>query len=64
MRNIDQTDFESSNIEFIEFWVMDPFQYNNRNPQGGELYFDLGNISEDVLRDGKRLYENGLPTPS
>lgn len=64
MRNIDQTDFESSNIEFIEFWVMDPFLYNNRNPQGGELYFDIGNISEDILRDGKRLYENGLPTPN
>lgn len=64
MRNIDQTDFESSNIEFIEFWVMDPFLYNNRNPQGGQLYFNLGNISEDVLRDGKRLYENGLPTPN
>ena len=63
MRNIDQTDFETSNIEFIEFWVQDPFM-NNRNPQGGELYFDLGNISEDVLRDGKRLYENGLPTPN
>ena len=63
MRNIDQTDFESSNIEFIEFWVQDPFM-NNRNPQGGELYFDLGNISEDVLRDGKRFYENGLPTPN
>lgn len=64
MRNIDQTDFESANIEFIEFWVMDPFQYNNRNPQGGNLYFNLGNVSEDVLRDGLRLYENGLPTPT
>ena len=63
MRNIDQTDFESSNIEFIEFWVQDPFM-NNRNPTGGSLYFNLGDISEDVLRDGKRLYENGLPTPS
>ncbi|HWI91912.1 MAG TPA: cell surface protein SprA [Flavisolibacter sp.] len=63
MRNIDQTDFESSNIEFIEFWVQDPF-ISGRNPQGGQLYFDLGNISEDVLRDGKRLYENGLPTPN
>ncbi len=63
MRSIDQTDFESSNIEFIEFWVQNPF-INNRNPQGGELYFNLGNISEDVLKDGKRLYENGLPTPS
>lgn len=63
MRNIDQTDFETSNIEFIEFWVQDPFM-NNRNPNGGDLYFNLGNISEDVLRDGKRLYENGLPTPN
>ncbi|MGZ3909719.1 MAG: T9SS outer membrane translocon Sov/SprA [Flavisolibacter sp.] len=63
MRSIDQTDFETSNIEFIEFWVQNPF-LNNRNPQGGELYFDLGNISEDVLKDGKRQYENGLPTPS
>ncbi len=61
MRNIDQTDFETSNIEFIEFWVQNPF-LNNRNPQGGQLYFNLGNISEDVLRDGQRLYENGLPT--
>ncbi|HEU0110894.1 MAG TPA: cell surface protein SprA [Flavisolibacter sp.] len=63
MRNIDQTDFETSNIEFIEFWVQDPF-INGRNPQGGELYFNLGTISEDVLKDGKRLYENGLPTPT
>src|SRR6185295_8470159 len=37
---------------------------NNRNPNGGDLYFNLGNISEDVLRDGKRMYENGLPTPT
>lgn len=62
MRNIDQTDFETSNIEFIEFWLQDPF-INNPASTGGELYFNLGNISEDVLRDGKRLYENGLPTP-
>jgi cell surface protein SprA len=62
MRNVDQTDFETGNIEFIEFWVQDPFI---RKPasNGGELYFDLGNISEDVLRDGRRQYENGLPTP-
>ncbi|MFZ9387074.1 MAG: cell surface protein SprA [Chitinophagaceae bacterium] len=62
MRNIDQTDFETSNIEFIEFWLQDPFIANTANPNGGRLYFNLGNISEDVLRDGKRLYENGLPT--
>jgi cell surface protein SprA len=62
MRNIDQTDFETSNIEFIEFWMQDPF-INKPSSTGGELYFNLGNISEDVLRDGKRQYENGLPTP-
>ncbi len=62
MRAIDQTDFETSNIEFIEFWLQDPF-ISKPGSAGGDLYFNLGNISEDVLRDGKRLYENGLPTP-
>ncbi|HWR33236.1 MAG TPA: cell surface protein SprA [Chitinophagaceae bacterium] len=64
MRNIDQTDFETANIEFIEFWLQDPFIVNTANPTGGKLYFNLGNISEDILRDGKRLYENGLPAPN
>ncbi len=63
MRAIDQTDFETGNIEYIEFWLQDPFI---RKPfsTGGSLYFNLGNISEDVLRDGKREFENGLPTPT
>lgn len=64
MRNIDQTDFETGNIEYIEFWLQDPFIRNTANPNGGKLYFNLGNISEDVLKDGKRQYENGLPTPT
>jgi cell surface protein SprA len=69
MRNIDQTDFETANIEFIEFWVQDPFVKTATRPtadqsSGGKLYFNLGNISEDVLKDGKRFYENGLPTPN
>jgi cell surface protein SprA len=63
MRGIDQTDFETANIEFIEFWVLDPF-IKNTNPAGGSLYFNLGNISEDILKDSRRFYENGLPTPS
>jgi len=63
MRGLDQTDFETSNIEFIEFWVQDPF-IENTNPAGGKLYFNLGNISEDILKDGRRFYENGLPTPN
>ncbi len=63
MRGIDQTDFETANIEFIEFWILDPFILNT-NPAGGSLYFDLGNISEDVLKDSRRFYENGLSTPT
>ncbi len=69
MRSLDQTDFETSNIEFIEFWVQDPYINTTLNPNatqatGGKLYFNLGNISEDILKDGKRFYENGLRTPS
>ena len=63
MRNIDQTDFETGNIEFIEFWMQDPF-VSNRTSTGGKLYFNLGTVSEDILKDGKRQYENGLPTPT
>ena len=63
-RNIDQTDFETANIEFIEAWVQDPFILNPTPTAGGKLYFNLGNISEDVLKDGRRFYENGLPTPN
>lgn len=65
MRSIDQPDFESANVEFIEFWMQDPYvlpQY--QNSAGGKLYFNLGNISEDILRDGKRFYESGLSTPN
>ncbi|NDC77264.1 MAG: cell surface protein SprA, partial [Chitinophagia bacterium] len=63
MRAIDQTDFETANIEYIEFWMLDPF-IKATNPAGGSLYFNLGNISEDVLKDSRRFYENGLSTPS
>lgn len=63
MRGIDQTDFETANIEFLEFWVLDPF-IKGTNPKGGSLYFNLGNVSEDVLKDSRRFYENGLPTPT
>ncbi|TAE17559.1 MAG: cell surface protein SprA [Bacteroidetes bacterium] len=63
MRNIDQTDFETGNVEFVEFWVQDPF-IRNPNSNGGKLYLNLGNVSEDVLKDGKRFYENGMPTPN
>ncbi len=63
MRAIDQTDFETSNVEFIEFWVQDPF-IKNPNSRGGKLYLNLGSISEDILKDGRRFYENGLNSPN
>lgn len=59
-RQITSTDFEQANVEYIEFWVQDPFLDNPTNP-GGRLTVNLGNISEDILKDGKKLYENGLP---
>ncbi|MBP9481909.1 MAG: cell surface protein SprA, partial [Parabacteroides sp.] len=60
MRKIEQSDFEAANIEYIEFWMLDPFIYNT-NGDGGDLYFNLGEISEDILKDEKKYFENGLP---
>lgn len=59
MRKIETSDFEAANIEYIEFWMMDPFSEDSDN--SGEIYFDLGEISEDILKDGRKSYENGLP---
>ena len=62
MRKLDNTNFEQSNIEYIQFWVMDPFlDPENPNRDGGYLYFNLGEVSEDILKDGYKSYENGLP---
>lgn len=60
MRKIEQSDFETANVEYIEFWVLDPFIYNPES-KGGDLYFNLGEISEDILKDEKKFFENGLP---
>jgi gliding motility-related protein len=65
MRKLDTNDFEAANIEYIEFWMLDPFIYSNRQPNandyGGDFYLNLGEVSEDVLRDGKKFYESGMP---
>jgi len=61
MREIYSSDFEQANVEFIEFWMMDPFA-EMPNHEGGQLYFNLGNVSEDVLKDSRKTFENGLPT--
>lgn len=74
-----EVDFDRTNIEYLEFWMMDPFingergkviagydQDNNpstsdeNNRTGGQLYFNLGNVSEDVMKDGRHAFENGL----
>ena len=67
MRALTTNDFEQTNIEFIQFWVLDPYNDDaeNVNPNsvhnGGDLYFNLGNISEDILPDSRKSFENGLP---
>jgi cell surface protein SprA len=68
-----EVDFNKANIEYIEFWMMDPFiqtqhgriidgAFNQNNTTGGKLVFHLGTVSEDVLPDSKHAFENGLPT--
>lgn len=63
-RSIDNmnSDFEASNVEYITFWIMDPF-IDNPTSEGGEMYINLGNVSEDVLKDGRLSFENGLDVP-
>ena len=62
MRAIESSDFNSTNVEYIEFWLMDPFFEGQDQTNVGQLYFNLGDVSEDILRDGRKAYEHGLPT--
>ncbi|MES2131351.1 MAG: cell surface protein SprA [Bacteroidota bacterium] len=72
MRRLETNDFQAANIEYVQFWMMDPFNedydstktyegMDKNNPPSGEMFINLGNISEDVVKDGAMLYENGLP---
>ena len=68
-----EVDFDKANIEYVEFWMMNPFlpgefgkvlvdgRNGENNTTGGRLIFQLGSISEDVARDSKHAFENGLP---
>ncbi len=64
MRKLDTSDFETANVEYIEFWMLDPFIYTREegvaSQYGGDLYFNLGEVSEDILKDGKKFYESGM----
>lgn len=63
MRKLDTNDFETANIEYVEFWMLDPFIYtrNDSEYRGGDFYLNLGEISEDILHDGKKYFESGMP---
>lgn len=62
MRGIENSDFEQNNVQYIEFWLMDPYVYDeNAGLKQGTITFNLGSISEDILKDGRKQYENGLP---
>lgn len=67
-----EVDFDKANVEYLEFWLMDPFinsengkindgKTSQVNTTGGRLTFHLGSLSEDLMRDGKHAFENGLP---
>jgi cell surface protein SprA len=67
MRSLTTTNFETANVQYIQFWMLDPYNNdatdsNTVNMDGGALYFNLGNISEDVLPDSRKSFENGNPT--
>lgn len=61
-REVLTNDFEAANVQFIEFWMMDPYVLDSASSNQGKLYFNLGNVSEDVLKDSRKSFENGLPT--
>lgn len=67
MRSLTTTNFEETNVEYIQFWVLDPYNQDQeaQDPtvpySGGDLYFNLGNLSEDILPDSRKSFENGLP---
>lgn len=60
MRRIETINFEAANIEYVEFWMMDPYIYNP-DAEGGDMYINLGQVSEDVLQDSRKSFEHGLP---
>ncbi|MCB0561037.1 MAG: cell surface protein SprA, partial [Phaeodactylibacter sp.] len=72
MRDLNTNDFQTANIEFLEFWALSPFldPASPTNPapdyelKEGNLYINLGNVSEDILRDSRIFFENGLPGPA
>lgn len=67
MTRLNTNDFEANNVEYIDFWMLNPFlaKPDPSDPitNSGKMYIQLGNFSEDVFKDGKQQFEHGLPTP-
>lgn len=62
MTRIETNDFEAANIDYMEIWMMDPYAYDkSASAPRGAFYINLGNISEDILPDRRKFYENGMP---
>lgn len=65
MRGLNTNDFEAANIEFVEFWMLNPYMEKGDDPDvsdDGNMFIDLGTISEDIMRDSRQYFENTLPT--
>jgi cell surface protein SprA len=64
-RALNATNFEQGNVEYIQFWMIDPYYGTDALDASntGKIYFNLGSISEDILKDGRKQFENGLPEP-
>lgn len=62
-RSLQNNDFEANNIEFVEVWVLSPFK-EGMGGDGGDLYLEFGDVSEDVLKDSRLFFENGIPDPT
>lgn len=74
MTDLSSTNFEEQNIEFIQFWMLDPNDKESYQQQqdpgvvapnrgeGGYFYINLGSVSEDILKDGQQAIENARPT--
>ncbi len=71
MRRLETNDFQAANVEYIQFWMMDPFnddydaatdsRFDKTKLPSGDMYINIGNISEDIVKDGRMVYENGIP---
>jgi cell surface protein SprA len=66
MRGLNTNDFEAANIEFVEFWMLNPYMDKPADDgpvsEEGTMYIDLGTISEDIMRDSRQFFENAIPT--